>query len=214
MFAKPEDDVGQFLSVHYWRDWSAKRPPICVVCPNGETWEIDRKSSNGDGWKVTGDLPNISCTPSIVVHGYHGHLGSNGAPPGQFTGDIEGRGPMGTGRPIVERVPSAILRRGSGRYFHWCPACEDMHPLPDSWTFNGDVNRPTFAPSFKQSFTHWTGGIDERGKGHGERQERVCHYIITAGSIQFCSDSWHRHSDVIAMPALPERLKDSILPRA
>ncbi|MDB5358828.1 MAG: hypothetical protein JWO51_125 [Rhodospirillales bacterium] len=91
-----------FLSVHFWRDWADKRPPICVVCPNGECWEIDRKSSNGDGWAVSGDLsgdsPSITCSPSIVVDGYHGFLGCNGAPPGQFTGDLEGRGPTGLAR--------------------------------------------------------------------------------------------------------------------
>ncbi len=80
-----------FLSIHYWNDWADKRPPICVVCPNGETWEIDRKSSNGDGWKVSGEWPNISCTPSIVVPGYHGWLGVNGYPPGTFSPDLEGR---------------------------------------------------------------------------------------------------------------------------
>ena len=85
-----------FLSIHYWRDWADKRPPICVVCPNGETWEIDRKSSNGDGWTVTGELPDITCSPSIVVPGYHGFLRN-----GEFTADIEGRGPNGVVRPIA-----------------------------------------------------------------------------------------------------------------
>jgi hypothetical protein len=82
-----------FLSVHYWRDWSDKRPPICVVCPNGEWWEVDRKSSNGEGWIVTGELPTITCSPSIVVDGYHGFLRA-----GEFTPDLEGRGPGGTPR--------------------------------------------------------------------------------------------------------------------
>lgn len=93
-----------FLSPHYWSDWSTKRDPICVVCPNGEHWEIDRRSSNGDGWTVTGELPDIVVTPSIVVEGYHGWLGCNGAPPGTFSGDIEGRGPTGTARVIQERA--------------------------------------------------------------------------------------------------------------
>lgn len=75
-----------FLSVHYWRDWADKRAPICVVGPNGETWEIDRKSSNGDGWTVAGELPNITCAPSIVLSGYHGYLRD-----GEFTPDLEGR---------------------------------------------------------------------------------------------------------------------------
>jgi hypothetical protein len=81
---------GRFLSPHYWRDWSTKRPPICVVCPNGEQWNIDRTSSNGDGWTVTGELPNITCAPSIVVPGYHGYLRD-----GEFCADLEGRGPRG-----------------------------------------------------------------------------------------------------------------------
>lgn len=87
-----------FLSVHYWRDWSDKRPPLCVVCPNGEWWEIDRKSSNGKGWTVTGEWPNLTCSPSIVVNGYHGYLRN-----GEFTPDLEGRGRNGTALPLAPR---------------------------------------------------------------------------------------------------------------
>ena len=87
-----------FLSQHYWEDWSHKRPPICVVCPNGELWQIDRKSSNGTGWIVTGELPNITCSPSILVEGYHGFLRD-----GQFTADVDGRPLNGIARPIEER---------------------------------------------------------------------------------------------------------------
>jgi len=94
---KPADfSADGHLSEHYWRDWADKRPPICVVCPNGEQWEIDRKSSNGSGWVVTGDLPNITCSPSIVVNGYHGFLAN-----GLFTADLEGRGPNGIARPVA-----------------------------------------------------------------------------------------------------------------
>lgn len=85
-----------FLSIHYWNDWSDKRSPLCVVCPNGEQWEVDRKSSNGDGWKVTGEWPNITCFPSIVVRGYHGWLKD-----GEFSPDIEGRGPTGIVMPYA-----------------------------------------------------------------------------------------------------------------
>lgn len=63
-----------YLSKFYWQDWSDKRPPICVVCPNGEEWVIDSKSSNGDGWQVTGTAPNITCRPSIKLPKYHGRL--------------------------------------------------------------------------------------------------------------------------------------------
>jgi hypothetical protein len=103
---------------------------------------------------------------------------------------------------------SSILRRGQGRYFHWCPACEEMHQLPDSWTFNGDVERPTFSPSFKHGGLRsvikdgrWTGEY-HRGPG-GEPLDGTCHYFITGGMIQFCPDSWHKRSDIVAMPPLP-----------
>lgn len=71
---RPDDINKSFLSPHYWIDWSNYRPPIAVVCPNGKVWEIDRRSSNGNGWKVLGILPNITCTPSIVIGDYHGWL--------------------------------------------------------------------------------------------------------------------------------------------
>lgn len=80
-------DLGRdFLSPHYYRDWAGKRPPIEIVCPNGELWCIDRKSSNGDGWQVTGEWPNITCAPSIIAGDYHGFLRN-----GEFTPDIDGK---------------------------------------------------------------------------------------------------------------------------
>ena len=84
-----------FLSIHYWRDWAHIRPPICIVVPNGRLWEIDRKSRNGDGWKVEGEWPNLTCSPSILLPGYHGFLRN-----GEFTPDVEGRGPVGV--PYVQ----------------------------------------------------------------------------------------------------------------
>lgn len=81
---------GRMLSRFYWETWSRIRPPICVVLPNGEQWEMDRKSSNGEGWQVSGAWPNLTCSPSIAAKGYHGFL-QNGA----FTPDLDGRAPDG-----------------------------------------------------------------------------------------------------------------------
>lgn len=99
---------------------------------------------------------------------------------------------------------SPIMRRGTARYWHWCPACEREHPLPDSWNFNGDVSKPTFSPSFKQNFFYLFGDQTRRPNG----DERTCHYIITDGKIQFCPDSWHNRSDIVAMPLLPDPVAD------
>lgn len=86
MIAGPDAPNAGYLSPHYWRDWAHIRPPIVIIGPGGEEWEIDRKSSNGDGWKVSGEWPNITCSPSIVLRAYHGFLQN-----GQFTPDLEGR---------------------------------------------------------------------------------------------------------------------------
>jgi hypothetical protein len=86
MFKLADRGAPRFLSPHYWRDWSHKRPPLCIVCPNGEWWEIDRLSSNGDGWRIEGEWPNLTASPSIVAGNYHGFLRG-----GEFTPDLEGR---------------------------------------------------------------------------------------------------------------------------
>lgn len=103
---------------------------------------------------------------------------------------------------------SPILRKTITGHAHWCPACEQIHILPDSWNFNGDVKKPTFSPSFKHTFVHWTEGEGADGRGIGTKQHRICHYIITDGNIQFCPDSWHARSDIVAMPLLPDPTVD------
>lgn len=88
-----------------------------------------------------------------------------------------------------------------------------MHPLPDGWAFNGDVNKPTFSPSFKHSGIRqvmlngrWTGEW-HRG-ADGKPLDGTCHYIITDGQIHFCADSWHKRTDTIPMPPIPEHIAD------
>lgn len=73
-------------SKYYIEEYSKYRSPIIVVCPNGSTWMVDQKSNNGEGWQVAGEAPKITCTPSILVSGYHGFLTD-----GVFTDDLEGK---------------------------------------------------------------------------------------------------------------------------
>lgn len=73
-----------YLSRFYWETWSTTRPPLCVLCPNGREWCVDAKSSNGEGWQVTGSPPLITAAPSIAVPGYHGFLQK-----GVFTPDLD-----------------------------------------------------------------------------------------------------------------------------
>lgn len=71
-----------------------------------------------------------------------------------------------------------------------------MHPLPDGWTFNGNVEKPTFSPSFKHDWKE-------------KDTPKVCHYIVTDGRVAYCGDCTHSMSgQTIDMPDLPPRYQD------
>lgn len=60
---------------------------IWIVIPGGSLFSPDRMSSNGtSGWTVTGELPNITVSPSIGAVDYHGFIRN-----GVLTDDLEGR---------------------------------------------------------------------------------------------------------------------------
>jgi hypothetical protein len=76
--------------------------------------------------------------------------------------------------------------RGEGPivvYVFYCPGCKEDHPYrvkPYSelpvWTFNGDLESPTFTPSLLCN------GSDPASR---------CHLFVTDGKIQYCSDCHH-----------------------
>lgn len=45
-----------------------------VMLPDGSDWCIDGPSSNGDGWRRSGEAPNLTARPSILTPAYHGWL--------------------------------------------------------------------------------------------------------------------------------------------
>ena len=81
-----------YLTEEYKRDWMSKRLPLVVMLPCKEGFLVDSRCMvNGKmldhGWKVTGEVPNITVSPSINFIGrYHGWLQN-----GILSDDIEGR---------------------------------------------------------------------------------------------------------------------------
>lgn len=89
---------------------------------------------------------------------------------------------------------SPKLRRATDGYMHWCVACEEMHPLPDSWVFDHNLEMPTFSPSFRH------GSVD---------MGQCCHYTLTAGVLTYHSDCTHAMANaVIALADLPIEYQD------
>lgn len=91
-----------------------------------------------------------------------------------------------------------------------CPGCEDRHsirvregedgPRP-SWTFNGDLERPTFTPSILVTYNGPDAGqVDEDGF---RAPPAVCHSYVTDGSIRFLDDCTHPLAgQVVPLPEL------------
>ena len=84
--------------------------------------------------------------------------------------------------------------------FHWCEPCDQVHILPSGrgWTWNGDVEKPTYSPSFKHS---WHEGP--------ERVAKVCHYVLTDGILAYCGDCTHGMAgQSFPLPPLDAKYKD------
>lgn len=84
-----------------------------------------------------------------------------------------------------------VLAETEDGHVHWCPACEINHIVPNRWDFNGNIDKPTFAPSVRQSF----GPPDDR---------TVCHYHIVDGVIDFADDCTHSMRGKHPLPELTE----------
>jgi hypothetical protein len=98
---------------------------------------------------------------------------------------------------------SKVLRSTEGGFMHWCPACNSFHmiavsePFPNGarWKFDGDLDKPTFAPSV-------------RVRGGNAKGPTCCHYILTTGVINFCGDCTHAMAGkAVPLPEIPEQYR-------
>lgn len=113
-----------------------------------------------------------------------------------------------TGRAM--RILSKILRADdlNSQLSFMCPGCKEVHIIKHGdgagprWAWNGDVEKPTFAPSILVSGKKLTdkGNRDMemwRDSGYPKQDQpfdtvaTVCHSFVTHGQIQFLTDSTH-----------------------
>jgi hypothetical protein len=82
-----------------------------------------------------------------------------------------------------------------GIYYFFCPGCESGHGFNQKWSFNGNLERPTFSPSILvrgvEPITDEEHGLIMSG-GYVEPRPFVCHSFVTDGKIQFLSDCTHK----------------------
>lgn len=96
----------QAFSPEYWLHWSDKRPPLCVILPNGEEYILDQALADGTGHKITGwkqdDGSSLTASGEIVTRGYRGRLKG-----GFLSDDLDGRGTKKQGLNRYEVEESA-----------------------------------------------------------------------------------------------------------
>jgi hypothetical protein len=116
------------------------------------------------------------------------------------------------------QVGSKMRRVGSadgytaGGLGHWCPACQEMHVFAldgknssgAQWTWDGDVENPTFSPSM---FIKTNAPDDPRYQP--QAMSSACHYFLKGGVIQYLGDCTHGlKGQNVPLPVLPEYLRD------
>lgn len=92
--------------------------------------------------------------------------------------------------------------RGEGGILHFrCPGCEDTHRVNtgdewgpgNAWTWNGDLELPTFAPSVLVRGHQWdtSSGFHKPTHRVEPGEQTICHSFVTDGRIQFLADCTH-----------------------
>lgn len=89
----------------------------------------------------------------------------------------------------------------------WCPGCDHAHAInTNTWTWNGDLERPTFTPSVLVGGVQWETGSGFHKPNHtvAAGAPTVCHSFVTDGQIQFLTDCTHELAgQTVALPPWP-----------
>lgn len=120
---------------------------------------------------------------------------------------------MGQVGTKMRRIGSADGHTAGG-LAHWCPACEEMHAFAidgknyngAQWTWDGNVEYPTFTPSMNiRTDPRPTVPVGRPDAGWID----VCHYFLRAGVIEYLGDCTHAMKwQSVPLPELPEHLRD------
>lgn len=100
-----------------------------------------------------------------------------------------------------------VKDNGNGTYSFYCPGCGHDHVFyvgiqyhnGSRWSFNGDLNNPTFSPSL---LNRW--GVEADPKWNPEFEDGTdhtkmpysgrCHLHVENGVINYCGDCTHEYS--------------------
>lgn len=98
-----------------------------------------------------------------------------------------------------------FLRRTQRGYMFWCPGCDSEHLVttegPQAWTFDGNLDSPTFSPSVLVRTGRAVDPTFVREEGD---PPEICHSFVRSGRLEFCADSQHHLSGrTVPLPPWP-----------
>lgn len=86
--------------------------------------------------------------------------------------------------------PPKTLARYKQFMSMFCPACDDAHTVsvgPNGWTWNGNIEKPTFAPSIKVT----------------DHESKICHSFVRNGQWIYLQDCDHEMAgETVDLPEL------------
>lgn len=102
---------------------------------------------------------------------------------------------------MKSKLHRAVCADGSLYGYHFqCPGCETIHTVGASWTFNGDMQLPTFSPSILVRKGH---------QPNDNRPKSTCHSFMRDGQLQFLGDCTHKLAgQTVDLVDLPDWLED------
>ena len=104
----------------------------------------------------------------------------------------------------MAKINTSVHRKG--HFIFKCPGCNDFHDIGPGWQFNGDLDKPTFAPSIlvrcgcyhpehnKYNDSCWCTHNAERIARNDPPSPYKCyqcHSFIRDGKIEFLNDCSH-----------------------
>lgn len=99
-----------------------------------------------------------------------------------------------------------VKDEGEGMYSFYCPGCDFLHVYyvnsphwkggKGGWTFNGDMERPSFNPSLLNrtgihADPNWDPGLEDGKDRTKPPYSTICHLYVTDGVINYCNDCTH-----------------------
>lgn len=87
--------------------------------------------------------------------------------------------------------------KGQTTYWVYCPGCKSPHSIPTPrWSYNGDPDLPTFAPSVLVFVTP---------PDDPQTRRTLCHFFVADGNLVYLGDCPHEYAGrTIPLPEIPQ----------